>query len=324
LKSSTVKRSRNPGQGHLHLSAPAGTRSTFLRARLVVPPALEEQAVAALWENGCLGIQIVASGSVPRLTLDAYFPGRAGARRLGGRLQTALLGAGLAPPGRFRLRSVGPGRWVERWQRTLRPMVIGTFLVVPEGCGVPARRPGRHTLRVRFGQAFGTGEHASTRLCLRLLQRHLAVGQRVADLGAGSGILAMAARRLGAGRVVAIDTDRVALSVARLNLKDNGLSGLIELVCADASEAARYGPFDLLLVNIGAATIGRIIPAIHAALAPGGHAILAGILVDDEVDLMRAARRHRFALVDRRRSRPWSALVLRRSGPERRGTSGAS
>jgi ribosomal protein L11 methyltransferase len=114
--------------------------------------------------------------------------------------------------------------------------------------------------------------------------------------------------------VVAIDTDRVALSVARLNLEDNGLSGQVELVCADAAEAARRGPFDLLLVNIGAATIIRIMPALHAALAPGGHAILAGILVDDEVDLVRAARRHRLVLVDRRRSRPWSAVVLRRSG----------
>jgi ribosomal protein L11 methyltransferase len=279
-----------------------------------VPPALEEQAVAALWESGCLGVQIVASGRVARLTLDAYFPGRAGAKRLGGLLRSALLGAGLAAPGRLRLRAVGPGRWVERWQRTLRPMPIGTFLVVPEGCGMPARRRARHTLRVRFGQAFGTGEHASTRLCLRLLERHLAAGQSVADLGTGSGILAMAARRLGAGRVVAIDTDRVALSVARLNLRDNGLSGRIELVCSDAAEAADRGPFDLLLVNIGAATIGRILPALHTALAPGGRAILAGILVDDEVDLLGAARRHRLVLVDRRRSRPWSALVLRRNG----------
>ncbi len=280
--------------------------------------------MAALWESGCLGVQIVASGRVPRLTLHAYYPGRAGAKRLGGRLRIALLGAGLAATGRFHLSSVGPGRWVEKWQRTLRPMAIGTFLVVPEGCGVPARRRGRHTLRVRFGQAFGTGEHASTRLCLRLLERHLAAGQSVADLGAGSGILAMAACRLGAGRVVAIDNDDVALSVARLNLRDNELSGRVELMCADAEDAARRGPFDVLLVNIGAATIGRILPALAVALAPGGRVILAGLLVDDEADLLRAARRHRLALVDRRRSRPWSALVLRRSGGRSRRAQRAS
>ncbi len=269
--------------------------------------------MAALWESGCLGVQVVTSGG-PRLTLYAYFPARAGARRLGERLRIALLDAGLPAAGRFRLTRVSPGRWVERWQRTLRPMAIGTFLVVPEGCGVAARRSGRHTLRVRFGQAFGTGEHASTRLCPRLLERHLAAGQSVADLGAGSGILSMAACRLGARHVVAIDNDGVALSVARLNLRDNGLSGQIELVCADVGDVARRGPFDVLMVNIGATTIDRILPALAAALAPCGRVILAGILVDDETDLLRAARRLRLALVDRRRSRPWSALVLRRSG----------
>ena len=270
--------------------------------------------MGALWESGCLGVQVVTSGGVPRLMLDAYFPARAGAQRLGERLRIALLDAGLPAAGRFHLTCVSPGRWVERWQRTLRPMAIGTFLVVPEGCSVAARRRGRLTLRVRFGQAFGTGEHASTRLCLLLLERHLAAGQSVADLGAGSGILSMAACRLGARHVVAIDNDGVALSVARLNLRDNGLSGQIELVRADAGDAARRGPFDVLMVNIGATTIGRILPALAAALAPGGRVILAGILVDDETDLLRAARRHRLALVDRRRSRPWSALVLRRSG----------
>jgi len=233
---------------------------------------------------------------------------------VGGRLRLALQVPGLAAIERVRLTAVRPGRWVETWQRTLKPMAIGNFLVVPEGCDLPARGLGRHVLRVRFGQAFGTGEHASTRLCLRLLERHLAAGQSVADLGAGSGILAMAACRLGAGRVVAIDNDDVALSVARLNLQDNGLSGRIDLQSADAEAVAQRGPFDVLLVNIGAATIGRILPGLAAALAPGGRAVLAGFLVDDEIDLLRAARRHRLDLLDRRRSRPWSALVLRRSG----------
>ena len=296
------------------MSNQASTRSTFLHARLVVPPALEEQAVAALWESGCLGVQIVASGRKPRLTLHAYYPGQAGARRLGVRLRKALRGADPAVGRRFRLGRVGIGRWVEKWQRTLRPMAIGRFLVVPEGCRVPSNRHGRHALRVRFGQAFGTGEHATTRLCLRLLVRHLAAGESVADVGAGSGILAMAACRLGAGRVIGIDNDDVALSVARLNLRDNGLAGRVELACADAEDTARRGPFDMLLVNIGASTIGRALPALVSSLAPGGRLVLAGILVEDEAALLQSAGRHRLTLIDRTRSRPWSALVLRLSG----------
>src|SRR5256885_1415948 len=92
-----------PRQGHLLLNPPAATRSGFLRASLVVPPALEDQAVAALWDSGCLGIQSVASGRARRLTLHAYYPGRAGARRVGGRLRLALQVPGLAAIGRVRL-----------------------------------------------------------------------------------------------------------------------------------------------------------------------------------------------------------------------------
>jgi len=169
-------------------------------------------------------------------------------------------------------------------------------------------------IRVRFGQAFGTGEHASTRLCLRLLERHFApAGASVADLGTGSGILAMAACHLGAGRVIAVDSDSVALGVARANLRDNDLQGPVRLVRADAASVRGRGPFDLVLVNIGAATIDRIVPDLGAALRPGGRAILAGILVEDEPELLRASASAGLRLVERLRSRPWSALVLRRS-----------
>ena len=211
------------------MPARARERSRFLLARLVVPPDLEEQAVAALWDSGCLGVQVVASGRVPRLTLDAYYPGRGGTRRLGSRLLVSMRRAGLAGRARPRLTAILAGGWVEKWQRSLRPMTVGRFLIVPEGCRPGAARRPRHVIRVRFGQAFGTGEHASTRMCLRLLQRHLARGASVVDLGTGSGILAMAACRLGAGRVTALDNDGVALGVARDNLRDNNLEERVRL-----------------------------------------------------------------------------------------------
>ena len=278
----------------------------------MVAPEHEEPAVVAFWDSGCLGVQVLAEGRSRRLTLDAYFPGLADRRRLGVRLRRALQGAGLGAGVRATLSAAPARRWVESWQRTLRPMTIGPFLVVPEGCRAPAAR-GRAVLRVRFGQAFGTGEHATTRLCLRLMGAHLAQGDRVVDLGTGSGILAMAACRLGAERVVAADNDDVALEVARVNLAANGLAGQIEVRLADASRACRLGPFDLALVNIGASTIERILPDLAGALAPGGRAILAGLLIEDEAKLLQAAARAGLDFVEKRRSRPWSALILRRN-----------
>jgi ribosomal protein L11 methyltransferase len=286
--------------------------SRFVLARVLVAPDQEERAVSALWDSGCLGVQVLASGRRGRLRLDAYFPGRAWTGRLEARLRAALRRSGLQQ--RPRLTSVKGGGWVERWQRSLRPMTVGRFLILPEGRRSPSSGR-RIPIRVRFGQAFGTGEHASTRLCLRLLCRHLgAPGGRVADLGTGSGILAIASRRLGAGRVIGLDDDGVALAVARANLRDNGLGGSIRLIHADAAVARRHGPFDIVLANIGAATIERLLPDLGAALRPGGRAILSGILVDDESRILSAARSAGLRPIDRRRSRPWSALVLRRIG----------
>lgn len=176
--------------------------SRFVLARALVAPDQEERAVSALWDSGCLGVEVLATGRNGRLRLDAYYPGRAGTGRLEARLRAALRRSGLDRL-RPRLASVGGGGWVERWQRSLRPMTVGRFLILPEGRPSPPTGGRRIPIRVRFGQAFGTGEHASTRLCLRLLCRHLgAPGGRVADLGTGSGILAIASRRLGAGRVI--------------------------------------------------------------------------------------------------------------------------
>ncbi len=278
----------------------------------MIPPALEEQAVAGLWDSGCLGVQVTASGRVARLTLDAYFPGLVPRLRLDARLRRSLRQAGLGRSARPRLSLVPAGRWIESWQRSLRPMPIGPFLVVPEGCDAPAASPRRRVLRVRFGQAFGTGEHATTRMCLRLLGVYMRSGERVIDLGTGSGILAMAACRLGAGRVVAVDDDPAALAAARVNLADNGLAGRVDVRRSGAADACRTGPFDLALVNIGASTIERLLPDLARALSRGGRAVLAGLLIDDEDRLLHAAAGRGLVLLERRRARPWSALVLLR------------
>ena len=295
----------------------------FHRARLLLIPEREEAAVAAFWEAGCLGVEALSAArrrGAPRLMLQAYFPGKAArgtvARRLGAALRAAGLGDLAVPV----IRPIAARPWVETWQRSLRPMPIGrTFLVVPEGCRAP-RRPGRRVIRVRFGQAFGTGEHASTRLCLRLLERHLRRGDRIVDLGTGTGILAMAAILHGAMEAVAVDDDEVALRVARANLADNRLLGRVDLLRGDAAEVLAARRCDLALVNIGATVIARLLPALARALAPDGRAILAGFLVDDEAALLRQARSLGLRESGRARSRPWSAIVLRRPpGPGRHG-----
>ena len=290
-----------------------GRGDSCFAVRLLVPDGLEEAAVAAFWDVGSLGVQVFAAARSrrnSRVALHAYFPGRFSRPALQRRIAAALRRSGIAVARPVPMRTVTAGRWVEAWQRTLKPMRIGRrFIVVPEGVAIPSGG-GRLPIRVRFGQAFGTGEHATTRMSLRLIEAHLQRGDRVIDLGTGTGILSIAAHRMGARSVLAVDDDPVALQVARDTLRDNGLQGAVRLWLGDAGRSCGRGPFDLALVNIGATVIERILPRLAAALAPGGRAVLTGLLIDDARAIVGQARPLGLRLRRSLRSGAWSALLL--------------
>lgn len=294
----------------------------------------EEKAVAAFWESGCLGVSAGvekpdaadtawsdgAPGPPPAVrggmvALEAYFPGERRLPELRRVLARSWAAARLGRIASALWRRAGDGRWVEAWQKTLRPMPIGRrILAVPEGRPLPS--VGRRlVLRIPFGQAFGTGEHASTRLSLVLLESALRRGDRVIDLGTGTGILALAAQRLGAGAVLGVDHDPVAVAVARRTRRLNAASARLVFRHGEAGavlrRAARAGRgYDVALVNIGARAIAALLPALSRAVVPGGRIILAGILVEDERTLVLAAAPLGLRLLSRRRSKPWSALLF--------------
>ena len=309
-----------------------------------MPARLEEMVVAALWEEGCLGVETgglrcprgqphdtwSADGPSPRLRsrlrLEVFFPGTLRTGEPSARVRRALAAAsraagGRARPGRpglaaGRARRIADRRWVAEWQRTLRPMPIGRrLLALPEGLNPPSGH-GRIVLKIPFGQAFGTGEHASTRLSLALLEEHLRTGEEVVDLGTGTGILALAAVRLGARRAFAVDADPVAVAVARRTLRMNRVRRGVTLRRAGAAAALAGRRFDFALVNIGVRVIRDLLPELAKRARPRARIVLAGLLIEDEKDLLRRAREVGLRFQARRRARPWSVLLL--SAPGRR------
>ncbi|MBA3658819.1 MAG: 50S ribosomal protein L11 methyltransferase [Gemmatimonadales bacterium] len=167
--------------------------------------------------------------------------------------------------------------WSVRWRDGLGARTIGRLTVLPSW--LPEVTPdGARTVVLDPETAFGSGEHGSTRAALALLERHLAPGDFVLDLGSGSGILAIAAVKLGARSAVGIETDAGANEVAVRNAERNRVSQRISFLTGDAADLAPLaGPADLLLSNILRSVNTPLLPAIVAALRPGGLAIFAGM-----------------------------------------------
>ena len=175
--------------------------------------------------------------------------------------------------------------WVAFAHEHLQPMEIGQrIFVCPEWRQDPTP-PGRIRIEVNAGLAFGTGAHETTRLCLEAIERNLRPGMAVADVGTGSGILAEAAAKLGAGSVIACDNDAEAVDVARENLARAGLN--ITVSTASASDLPSASA-DLIAANISPAWIADLAPEWARVLKPGGRAILSGFEAAD-IPLVSAA-----------------------------------
>ena len=206
--------------------------------------------------------------------------------------------------------------WLAENRRDFPPLACGRFFI--HGSHFEGRVPsGRFGLKIDAATAFGSGEHDTTRLCLtaleRLARRRAIV--RPLDVGCGSGILSFAAALLWRVPVLGSDLDPESVRVARDNARANRLAGLVRIVEADGYRApaiARRAPFDLIVANILARPLSRMAPTLARHLAPGGVAILSGLLIEQEAQVLAAHGGQGLTLAERLRTKAWSALVLRR------------
>ena len=209
--------------------------------------------------------------------------------------------------------------WLARTYASFPEQRVGHRFAV-RGSHLPAASsPGRITIVLDAGAAFGSGEHASTRGCLRALETIAPLRpSRVLDLGTGSGILAIAAAKLLHRPVIATDIDPWSVRVARENARRNGVRRLVRSYRVDGwrQRPLKSGaPFDLVFANILARPLSRMAPALSAHLRPGGHAILSGLLFTHVPMVLAAHRTAKLHLVARYEERPWTTLLLRKPAP---------
>jgi ribosomal protein L11 methyltransferase len=208
-------------------------------------------------------------------------------------------------------RPVAEEDWAEAWKERLDVLHVGRHVVIRPSWRDYAPVPGDVVVQLDPGMAFGTGLHPTTQMCLAVMEKLVRPEATVLDLGTGSGILAIAAAKLGAGRVLAVDNDPVAVKTARSNVVTNEVQGTVRVVCGSLTGVSES--YDIVVVNILASVI---VDMIHEGLAarvrPGGRVIAAGILADQEPEVVAALEQKELTPVERRQREDWVCLVAKR------------
>lgn len=211
------------------------------------------------------------------------------------------------------IRELGPEDWAEAWKKGYKTLHLGRRLVIVPVWEAYLPRPDEVVIHMEPGMAFGTGLHPTTRLCLCALEDYLRPGDHVLDVGTGSGILAIAAAKLGAAHVLALDIDPTAVDVARSNVARNDVAHCVEVHVGTVENLwTRIGAMQLIVINILADTVMALAPRLAEKLAPRGHLISSGILQEQAAAVETALQDAGLAVVEQRVEGDWVALVSER------------
>jgi len=271
------------------------------------------------------GLGAVTDPSRPA-TVRAYLPAR-DARAVREAVATTdralghLQAFGLREIGELATSVVHESEWATAWRRHVRVMRIGRRIVIRPTWRRHRRMPDDVVIAMDPGMAFGTGLHPTTRLCLAGIERWADEGllgagaapdgrARLLDVGCGSGVLAIAAGLLGAGELVGVDTDPIAVDATLANARRNRIARRVRAWVGSVPTGA--GPFDLVAANLVASVLIAIAPGLHDELRPGGRLLASGIFVDREDDVRSAFEAAGLAIVRRDAEGDWVALDVER------------
>jgi ribosomal protein L11 methyltransferase len=212
---------------------------------------------------------------------------------------------------------VAPVDWSEAWRGAREAQVLGALTITPPW--LADRHDPARSVVIDPGMAFGTGEHGTTRGVVRLLEQVVRPGDHVADLGAGSGVLAIAAARLGAARVYAIELDPEAIPNAEENVRRNGVAAVVHVFEGDAAVLLPLvAPVRVVLANIISSVLEPLLPVIGAALPPDGAAILSGLLQDERPRLLAVLEAGGWCVTDEDAEDIWWTVAIARRLPPAR------
>ena len=290
-----------------------GGSARYWELTVGIPEEASEGLTNFVWELGALGVvEEEPAGEHPRLR--AFFAETADTAILSTRVDAylaALDALGFRGGRPSRLAPIADEDWAQAWRAHFAPFALGERFLIAPPWDTP-RGAARQVLTSEPGRAFGTGQHGSTAGCRLLLEAIAGASPpaRALDVGTGSGILAIAAARLGVGDVHAVDSDPDAVASATANVERNALGHRVRCAIADAATLV-LPPFPLVLANLLAAA-HRALAARYAALvAPGGLLILGGLLDGESEEVAATVATHGFAPHAMRSVEGWTSLACR-------------
>jgi len=306
----------------------------WLELSVLVPQEAVEAVAAVFYEIGNGGVAIEESiveesdqidhrNALRPVLVRTYVPLDAGAEERRLRAEESLWHLGqIMHVGPLETRVVSEDDWAESWKIHHSLQHIGQRLVVKPSWQGYVASGDEIVIELDPGMAFGTGLHPTTRMCLVEIERRLQPGSTVLDLGTGSGILALAAAKLGASYVLAMDIDPIAVEVAKANVKRNGVEGIVAVAQGSLDQGAEHegqmsavtrpAAFDFVVANLLAETIIDLAASLTETLHPGGLLVASGIIEPRLSDVTQALSQGGFSVIDLASEGDWRTIIAAR------------
>ena len=269
------------------MSISTGIDKNFTEIKLILARTMSELFGNLLVENGCKGYVTEEKGR-DKIALKGYLKGKLKAESLLDKVNKYAESLRKLDKNdldvKVKLAEIKEEDWSRNWKKTFKPIQIGEKIVIKPGW-IKKNFSHKVVIELMPKMAFGTGEHSTTRLCLKAIEKYLKTGDRVLDLGTGSGILAIAAAKLGASYVLALDIDPDAVSNARENIKRNKVQKIIDLKLGTLSSKIPDDSFDLTVANLTKTQIVKFFEGMSRVLKKGGIFILSGIQTEEKKEM---------------------------------------